>query len=277
MSSRRLHSSPSQHPGEGERVEHQHHGLGRRRSRRATTVVPLWSGNEKSGAGWPISMAMVGSSGVWGRDPEPTEPTRLPTRAARVSRGPGVQERRLHAEARTRIAPLDALVGGVGDGGVAGPEVGGGDARARRSGPRRSSRAWPTPARSAAADERRQQRVVERGRRTAGARRPPRRSSPSSSAGASTARTWASASAGVRSGANRWLSATLDAIGHDVAGHAALDLHGLERLAVLAALRCTRLARLVGRRRWRARGPSAVDGVATHPGPGGVGPLAARG
>ena len=76
----------------------------------------------------------------------------------------------------------------------------------------------------------------------------------------------------VRSGAKRWLTVTVGPVGHDVAGHAALDPHGLQRLAELAAVE-HRPARLVGVERGEQRA-EAVDGVGAHPRPGGVGPLA---
>ena len=175
-------------------------------------------------------------------------------------------------DTRSISCALDPLVGGVGQRRVAGPEVGRRDAPRRRRTPRRSSPAWPAAARRRAADERGQQRVVERRRRRRRDVDAPRRRRRPRAPSASTSRTWASASSRVRSGAKRWLSVDRGPVGHDVAGHAALDRHRLQRLAELAAVE-HRPPLLVGGDRGQHRA-EAVDGVAAHPRPGGVGPLA---
>ena len=60
------------------------------------------------------------------------------------------------------------------------------------------------------------------------------------------------------------------AVGHHVAGHTTLHVHGLERLAVPAAVhhRLTVRIRLEGRQ----QGTQAVHCVASHPRTGGMGP-----
>ena len=60
------------------------------------------------------------------------------------------------------------------------------------------------------------------------------------------------------------------AVGHDVARHAALDEHRLQRLAELAAVDDGPALLVVVERRQQPAGP--VEGVASHPRAGGVGP-----
>ena len=116
--------------------------------------------------------------------------------------------------------------------------------RARRSARRRSSRAWPRTSKPVRCDQRGQQRVVER--RGAPAAdvddlEPVDRRRPTDHARAPRP------PPAVRSGAKRWLTTDDGSVGHDVAGHAALDPHRLQGLAVLAAVD-DRPALLVGAR-----------------------------
>ena len=60
------------------------------------------------------------------------------------------------------------------------------------------------------------------------------------------------------------------AVGHDIAGHAAFHMHGLERLAVPTAVHHGFAVRV--RLEGRQQGAKTVHRVSPHPRPGGVGP-----
>ena len=80
----------------------------------------------------------------------------------------------------------------------------------------------------------------------------------------------ASASASVRSGAKRWLRVTVATSGTTLPATPPSTAHRLERLAVLAPVdHRPPLLEALDEAQERAQ---AVDGVAPHPGPGGVGP-----
>ena len=163
---------------------------------------------------------------------------------------------------------VDPLVGGVGEQRVAGTEVDGGDAVGGEAGDVGPAELGPhLEPRSTSGGE---QRVVEPRRRALGDVDDARRSSPSSSAGASSARTAASASAASRSGAKRWLSVTVARSGTTLPATPPVDAHRLQRLAVLAAVE--HRAALGHGLDERQQPPEPVDGVASHPRPGGVGP-----
>ena len=118
--------------------------------------------------------------------------------------------------------------------GVAGPEVGGGDAGGGEAADVGPAELGPH-VEAVAVAQRRQQRMVRLGG-AAPATSTTSTVSPSSRSGASTSSTWASRLVGGAVGREAVVERHHRPVGHDVAGHAALDEHGLQRLAELAAV-----------------------------------------
>ena len=166
---------------------------------------------------------------------------------------------------------VDPLVGGVGQQRIARARGSPPGCRGRRSGRRRSTPAWPARrgGRSSAASS---GSAGSAGRPSTASRTST--VSPSSSTGASSARTVGLGAGRVAVGGEAVVERDGGAVGHDVAGHPALDPDRLERLAVLAAVEHGAPG-LEGLDEGE-QAAEAVDGVAAHPGPGGVGPGAAR-